>query len=128
MHLAAGVRRATRLPLLPGYHPLPCYHPYLATTPCLPYLATAPYLATPHSPRFYPTTTTTPQVREALSAHLLKLSFLLLELLLEGDATAPLLLQIDLGAPRLAWVGLGLTLASTLTLTLTPTLALTPYP
>ena len=115
MHLAAGVRRATRLPLLPGYHPLPCYHPYLATTPCLPYLATAPYLATPHSPRFYPPPHPTPQVREALSAHLLKLSFLLLELLLEGDATAPLLLQIDLGAPRLAWVGP--ILASTLTLT-----------
>ena len=57
-------------------------------------------------------------MREALSAPLLKLAFLLLELLLEGDATAPLLLQIDLGAPRLAWVGP--ILASTLTLTFHP--------
>jgi len=42
-------------------------------------------------------------VREALSAHLLKLSFLLIELLVEGDATAPLLLQIDLGAGLPLW-------------------------
>ena len=77
-----------------------CDHTHLTSPPLTSPPHPSPHLATPHLtlPPLTPS-----QVREAISANLLKLTLLLIEGMAEGDATAPLLLQIDLGAGLPLW-------------------------